>query len=1618
MKAVDSALQLDMVAEHLSAQVLTSPPVTADDEGSLPAELRNWLVQLRLLQAVPFAYLVADSELLPEESIRWFYLDRRWTDALVMGALSVGTVNSDDRILLAARYQEIRDELDREERQVRRPEDAARLSGDGGPISGFLLRSRVVAGWPAMHVRAFSVEPDEADDARYEEDDRERLRLLRLERLAPAVLLCLFDGIPEVVHLEEPRQGVQFGFDSTPSGTGVKATLRPRDLASEYLPGSPLERALPQQRQRRGQHQGTREEAPPRGARARPGAGQRGVRPAAGAVPLPAGVGRCQVVPGQRRLQADRELPAVQGLRRPGGRAVSGFQLEPGLAARAVASSRLDFLGRVDVDLSTIGTWDRHLSRRTRILVPIDVQAFVATTAAPEPTVDIRGADGDPEPFADGGPRAAGVHLHWALPDALLRATHAEGETRPAMADLPDAWVVVRTLQPAGRQQAIPTGWVVDARTGVVTALPAYVGPADVSAATDLISPLDGARFGMMALASYTACVDRFAFHDPLTDLADLAPQAPQGFTGGQAVYTVAGWWTDETQDPLHGARGPAGLDTVLAGLGWYVEHDANDDDVVEPDTRTVKMATRLGLRQPAEQPAPRVFGSDGRTVTGLLSGVSHQAAYPVDSMRSVLVGDALPTYHSLLHGSVLGVPVDGTLPSGDDRPAPDSVTVAVGADTDDVAAGFGTAGLGLGDDAKALAEDALEAFVTGTSMLLGTPDGLDEFAGRQHTQGFWSLPGTPVPGATPDRLRVQDTLATGPLTVGRKGRADLAAARAAQRATRTGGKAASSRAGTGAVEVANLTWRRTFDLAVEGMATVRPRIDEAVSRPDRPVDQGRTVPRPPPRFHRPAPVVLALRGAHPSHRHHGDGLFDSSGRLLCRYPRSAVPAWEGLVDGSTVLPTLGSGAIPPEVTTVVREALLLNPYGNRWLAEAGAPKGSVVDLYATRLSGEMVRLYGAEGRYDGTAGLSFSAPKATTRAAAKAASGGWGELRQRVSPEVQQVTAELARFSVLRGTPPSPLALTTWRQPWVPLWLEWEVTLVGSASVRGWRLDGYDLEPQSGPDAPAEDVTMTLHGRSPLGQGVGKQVQAAVSAWLKSESQRAVTNRTDPYSGQDVLAELGALGAPLDIVSASLDGLREQLLGLDYVGQVRRDSSGTVIASGEPTPLFGGIVRLDRLRVVDAFGRTLTPTEEALDRTVTTTALEVDGTPRTVRLRPRLQHSARWLLRLVDAAQAPGTASDALQDANIDELDPGAARNPVAGFMLPDHIDESLESFTVAGGPLGEIGHDPITGAVTWEPAPGRAVRADAGPLEGTLPQDRLVAEVAAGLVRADAAARALPPEQRPAESALVNLLRAVDTTLWTVDTFATVGSGTVAGLVGRPIAVVRAALRLDLPDDLDEVHVQADSGAAGRQARFDALGDELVEVKLGTLTRSDDALLGYFVDDDYEHLHLVDKVVAASARLSGRLVGQLGLLGQDSGQVPPTTSLDHPYLVDDGVLRVRPRQTTMLTLMLLPMGKVHVTSGLLPRKEIALADSWTAAGLRRLVPSVRVGPLLVDPAEIRLPLVSLLGDKQTFTRRTGELTWKDDPIVAASQTAYLPRLPHEVQEGWIRVTPSEEEP
>ena len=247
--AVSHVLNFDVLAKALE-----EPVVAGTAAGTVaPEDILRFLARLRMLEGVPFNNLVPDSELLPNESIRFFFLDRAWTDALVQGALSVGTANTIERAQLEKLYPEIEAEIDQAERRVRSPGGEPPLRGTAGIVTGFLLRSAAVAGWPGIHVRAYVTEPGGSDSDIHPESHPSRIKLLRLERLAPAVLLALFDGVPQVLHIEEPRQGLQFGVYLDPPDNGqIRARVPARNVeTANYVDddGNDLEDLLPEDAQ-------------------------------------------------------------------------------------------------------------------------------------------------------------------------------------------------------------------------------------------------------------------------------------------------------------------------------------------------------------------------------------------------------------------------------------------------------------------------------------------------------------------------------------------------------------------------------------------------------------------------------------------------------------------------------------------------------------------------------------------------------------------------------------------------------------------------------------------------------------------------------------------------------------------------------------------------------------------------------------------------------------------------------------------------------------------------------------------------------------------------------------------------------------------------------------------------------------------------------------------------------------------------------------------------------------------------------------------------------------------------------------------------------------------------
>src|ERR1700761_2812357 len=179
------------------------------------------------------------------------------------------------------------------------------------------------------------------------------------------------------------------------------------------------------------------------------------------------------------------------------------------------------------------------------LLYHITVSAKVVRSAAKVPS--LHGA-----PFNRDATLEAGIHVHWALPDALTAATVIQGKGTKELVfpAVPDLWLVVRFN--AGVSSSTPTArrtwnaWVVDSIHQNVTPLNRWTPPTDRDATkvhtfagvlpdagvvghagsglwdTDPAVHPDGATtFDPAMAAYYPESRQRFGFYDSLSDLTN-----------------------------------------------------------------------------------------------------------------------------------------------------------------------------------------------------------------------------------------------------------------------------------------------------------------------------------------------------------------------------------------------------------------------------------------------------------------------------------------------------------------------------------------------------------------------------------------------------------------------------------------------------------------------------------------------------------------------------------------------------------------------------------------------------------------------------------------------------------------------------------------------------------------------------------------------------------------------------------------------------------------------------------------------------------------------------------------------------------------------------------------
>jgi hypothetical protein len=176
----------------------------ATEAAIMPRQIVEWLAGLALFYDVAFNNVVPDARMLPNEAIRFFYVDANWIDALLDGALSVGMQSSRDslfhRLIRDALHREVDGVLDRVRDKLRGVPTSTR--SPRGTMAGFILRSPVVPGWPGLEARAWS-----------NADSVNPMKPLRLDRLAPDVLIGIYPDVPVRLEFNEPSEGLVFGVE-------------------------------------------------------------------------------------------------------------------------------------------------------------------------------------------------------------------------------------------------------------------------------------------------------------------------------------------------------------------------------------------------------------------------------------------------------------------------------------------------------------------------------------------------------------------------------------------------------------------------------------------------------------------------------------------------------------------------------------------------------------------------------------------------------------------------------------------------------------------------------------------------------------------------------------------------------------------------------------------------------------------------------------------------------------------------------------------------------------------------------------------------------------------------------------------------------------------------------------------------------------------------------------------------------------------------------------------------------------------------------------------------------------------------------------------------------------
>ena len=296
-----------------------------------------------------------------------------------------------------------------------------------------------------------------------------------------------------------------------------------------------------------------------------------------------------------------------------------------------------------------------------------------------------------------------------------------------------------------------------------------------------------------------------------------------------------------------------------------------------------------------------------------------------------------------------------------------------------------------------------------------------------------------------------------------------------------------------------------------------------------------------------------------------------------------------------------------------------------------------------------------------------------------------------------------------------------------------------------------------------------------------------------------------------------------------------------------------------------------------------------------------------------------------------PALLQPALLDFNLvsaihDIIDFGPAHpdaDPIAGWVIPNHLDGSLMAYDGQGDLLGEMSIGvSVSGQPTvfWAPAPNSPY--------STLQQiDAAVPHFGAFLLALS--------QQSPA--AVTAFLDAIDETLWTTVPMGAVFDHSLAILVGRPLAMVRARLQFLLEgapySDPSWDNTFDGSNCTKLAPPGSPLSGYKFGIELGNVAQLDDGLIGYFTNDNYATFNVVTESGASAD-------GYLSPIGVDDNYI---------YLKFDG-------KAEYVSMLVDPRAQVHATTAILPDVTVTLPPNFVADALACMNITFRMDGVMTD--------------------------------------------------------------